>query len=79
VAWALASPNIDERQVLTAVLDEDPHLITGRPGLLIIGDKGYISAALDRCWLNAGSGYYDPRTATDDPDPANTCSNRSGS
>jgi hypothetical protein len=50
VAWALASPNIDERQVLTAVLEDDPHLITDRPGLLIIGDKGYISAALDR-WL----------------------------
>lgn len=51
VLWALATPNIDERQVLTAVLEEDPHLIHDRPGLVIIGDKGYVSAALDR-WLS---------------------------
>ena len=50
ITWALADPKIDERQVLTAVLDHDPDLLTDRPGLLIIGDKGYVSAALDR-WL----------------------------
>jgi hypothetical protein len=50
VTWALATPNLDERQVLTAVLDHDPDLLTERPGLLIIADKGYVSAELDR-WL----------------------------
>jgi hypothetical protein len=50
IAWALATPKVDERQVLTAVLDHDPDLITDRPGLLIIADKGYASAELDR-WL----------------------------
>jgi hypothetical protein len=50
ITWALADPKVDERQVLTAVLDHDPDLITDRPGLLIIADKGYTSAALDR-WL----------------------------
>jgi len=50
VAWALATPKLDERQVLTAVLDEDPHLLAERPGLLIIADKGYVSAELDS-WL----------------------------
>jgi hypothetical protein len=50
VAWALASPRIDERQVLTAIIDRDPHLISGRPGLVIIAGKGYVSQALDR-WL----------------------------
>ena len=50
IAWALADPKIDERQVLTAVLDHDPDLLTDRPGLLIIADKGYVSAELDR-WL----------------------------
>jgi hypothetical protein len=50
IAWALATPKLDERQVLTAVLEDDPHLLTDRPGLLIIADKGYVSAELDR-WL----------------------------
>ncbi|WP_203898995.1 IS982 family transposase [Virgisporangium aliadipatigenens] len=50
VTWALATPKIDERQVLTAVLDHDPNLLSDRPGLLILADKGYVSAELDR-WL----------------------------
>ncbi|MEU5786328.1 transposase [Micromonospora purpureochromogenes] len=50
MTWALANPKLDERQVLTAVLEQDPHLLRDRPGLLIIADKGYVSAELDR-WL----------------------------
>ena len=30
-----------------AVLDHDPQVIAARPGLLIIADKGYVSADLD--------------------------------
>jgi hypothetical protein len=51
IAWALATPNIDERQVLTAVIEQDTELLAERPGLLIIADKGYVSAELDR-WLS---------------------------
>jgi hypothetical protein len=29
------------------VLDEDAHLLAERPGLLILADKGYVSAELD--------------------------------
>ena len=47
ITWALAHPKLDERQVLMAVLDHDAHLLTARPGLLIIADKGYASAELD--------------------------------
>ncbi|MFI7468875.1 IS982 family transposase [Nonomuraea sp. NPDC049646] len=47
ISWALATPNIDERQVLMAICEHDPTLLADRPGLLIIGDKGYISADLD--------------------------------
>jgi len=50
ITWALANPKVDERQVLTAVLEDDPNLLSERPGLLIIADKGYVSAELDR-WL----------------------------
>ncbi|WIX85630.1 hypothetical protein [Amycolatopsis sp. DG1A-15b] len=28
VAWALADPKIDERQVLMAICDHEPHLLT---------------------------------------------------
>jgi hypothetical protein len=47
ITWALAHPKLDERQVLMAVLDQDRHLLTERPGLLLIADKGYTSAELD--------------------------------
>ncbi|MEU5908974.1 hypothetical protein [Micromonospora sp. NPDC047527] len=50
ITWALATPKVDERQVLMAVLDHDTDLIAERPGLLIVADKGYVSAELDR-WL----------------------------
>jgi hypothetical protein len=47
ITWALAHPKLDERQVLMAVFDQDRHLLTERPGLLLIADKGYTSAELD--------------------------------
>jgi Transposase DDE domain len=47
VTWALADPKLDERQVLIAILDHDPDLLTSRHGLLIVADKGYVSAELD--------------------------------
>ena len=50
ITWALASPGIDERQVLTAIIDRDQDLVSHRPGLVIIADKGYVSQELDR-WL----------------------------
>ncbi|WP_413798339.1 IS982 family transposase [Streptomyces iranensis] len=43
ITWALASPKIDEREVLTAMLDREPHLARDRSGLLLIADKGFAS------------------------------------
>ncbi|MFB7290032.1 IS982 family transposase [Actinacidiphila glaucinigra] len=48
VTWPLADPKIDERQILAALIDNEPHLAAHRPGLLILADKGYIAAELDR-------------------------------
>jgi len=48
ITWALANAKIDEREVLTAILDHDPALTADRRGLLIIADKGYVSNDLDR-------------------------------
>ncbi len=47
ISWALADPKIDERPVLRSVLDHDADLLADRPGLLLIADKGYVSAELD--------------------------------
>jgi hypothetical protein len=47
VTWALADPKLDERQVLMCMLDVDADLLAERPGLLLLADKGYISAELD--------------------------------
>ncbi|WP_425824874.1 IS982 family transposase [Streptomyces fractus] len=43
IAWALANPKVDEREVLAAMLDREPHLTADRPGLLVIADKGFTS------------------------------------
>ncbi|RFU39267.1 IS982 family transposase [Actinomadura logoneensis] len=41
ISWALANPKLDEREVVAAMLDVEPELATGRPGLLLIADKGF--------------------------------------
>ncbi|SFF31497.1 Transposase DDE domain-containing protein [Streptomyces mirabilis] len=43
ILWALANPKLDEREVLTAMLDREPDAVTDRPGLLLIADKGFAS------------------------------------
>ena len=43
ILWALATPKMDERELLTAMLDRDPETVTNRPGLLVISDKGFAS------------------------------------
>jgi hypothetical protein len=48
ITWALATPKVDEREVLTALVENEPDLARERPGLLILADKGYVSAELDR-------------------------------
>jgi hypothetical protein len=48
ITWALATPKVDEREVLAALIETEPDLAHDRPGLLILADKGYVSAELDR-------------------------------
>jgi hypothetical protein len=54
VTWALADPTLDEHQVLMAVPDHDPALLTQRPGLVVIADKGYASRELDHYLAERG-------------------------
>src|SRR4029450_3898967 len=44
VAFALANPKTDEREVLFELLDVDPGLLAERPGLVLLVDKGYRDA-----------------------------------
>jgi Transposase DDE domain len=55
--------------VLTAVLDHDPQLLTDRPGLLIIADKGYASADLDAYLAERGARLLRPSYRNRTPRP----------
>jgi hypothetical protein len=41
ILLALADPKIGEREVLTAMLDVELELVTARPGLILMTDKGF--------------------------------------
>lgn len=69
IAWALANPKVDERQVLMALLEHDPHLLVERPGLVIIADKGYVSAELDRSLAERGVQLLRPSYRNRTPRP----------
>ena len=75
ITWALADPKLDERQVLMAVLDHDPTLTADRPGLTVIGDKGYGSAELDQFLTDRGVRLLRPSYRN--RSPVSTCSSRS--
>ncbi|MGR7026202.1 IS982 family transposase [Geodermatophilus sp. URMC 62] len=69
ITWALADPKLDERQVLMCVLDEDAHLLAERPGLLILADKGYVSAELDDYLQTRGAELLRPSYRNRTPRP----------
>ena len=48
VTFALASPKTDEREVLRDLFEVEPDLLAGRPGQVILADKGYRSEELER-------------------------------
>ncbi len=79
ITWALADPKLHERQVLMAILEHDPTLTADRPGLIIISDKGYTSAELDRSLTERGVALPRPSYPNRAPTPLSTCSSRSAS
>lgn len=40
MSWCLANPKLDEREVMTALLERDHHLV--RAGQVILADKGFV-------------------------------------
>jgi hypothetical protein len=69
VLWALADPKLDEREVLTAMLDREPHLATDRPGLLIIADKGFASREFETSLALRGIELLRPARKNEEPRP----------
>jgi DDE family transposase len=69
ITWALADPKLDERQVLMCLLDVDADLLTARPGLLLIADKGYVSAELDAYLHARGAALLRPSYRNRTPRP----------
>ena len=69
VTWALADPKLDDRQVLMAILEQDPALTAGRPGLVVIADKGYVSAELDAFLADRGVQLLRPSYRNRSPRP----------
>ncbi|HEY6275218.1 MAG TPA: IS982 family transposase [Streptosporangiaceae bacterium] len=69
VSWALASPKVDEREVLRELLAHDTSLIAGRAGQTIIADKGYVSSDLDRCLHQQGLRLLRPSYRNQPPRP----------
>ena len=67
VAGAVADATADDRQVLAAVLEDDPGQLAA--------DKGYVSAELDRWLAERGARLLRRPTATGPHAPANICSN----
>ncbi len=61
---APATPKIDEREVLAAMFDREPHLAADRSGLLLICDKGFASAEFEAGLSRSASpGSARPRPA----------------
>ena len=69
ITWALANPKLDDRQLLMAILEHDPALTADRPGLVIVADKGYVSAELDAFLAARGARLLRPSYRNRTPRP----------
>jgi hypothetical protein len=69
VMWALANPKLDERDVMTAMLDIDHQLIT--TGQVILADRGYAGPGFGTVLGQLGAHLVRParKNARSDPQP----------
>jgi hypothetical protein len=63
VAWCLASPKLGERKVVAALLDHERARL--RPGLILVGDKGFAGRELDRLVAGYGAVLLRPDRANE--------------
>ncbi|CAN5917785.1 IS982 family transposase [soil metagenome] len=69
IAFALANPKIDEREVARDLFDVDPALLGSRPGQTILADKGYASAEFERYLTEHGATLIRPARKGEQPRP----------
>lgn len=69
VAWALANPKVDKREVLAGMLTQDADLLATHPGQTVIGDKGYVSKHLDAFLTGHGLTLLRPSYRNQQPRP----------
>lgn len=79
IMWALSSPKIGEREVLTAMLKVDAGLVAAREGILLISDKGFASKPFERTSPSRASNCCAPHASGRSSGSANRCSRRSAS
>jgi hypothetical protein len=69
VAFALANPKADEREVLVELLDVEPGLLAERPGLVLLADKGYRNAETEALLAAQGVRVLRPAYKGEGPRP----------
>jgi hypothetical protein len=69
VAFALANPKTDEREVLVELLDVEPGLLAERPGLVLLVDKGYRDAETEAILAAQGARVLRPAYKREPPRP----------
>ncbi len=69
VAFALANPKDDEREVLRDLLEAEPSLLGQRPGQVIVADKGYRSQEFESFLAHHDATLIRPAMAGEAPRP----------
>ena len=69
IAFALANPKTDEREVALDLFDSDPDLLAGRAGQTLVADKGYTSAEFERRLSDHGIELLRPAMKRERPRP----------
>jgi Transposase DDE domain len=67
IAFALAHPKIDERDIAIDLLDSDPTLLAGRADQALIADKGYTSAEFEARLAHHGIALIRPARRDEHP------------
>ena len=65
----MTNPKVNERDVVRDLLDIEPALLEGRPGQIILADKGYASAEFEACLGDHGATLVRPAKANEKPRP----------
>jgi hypothetical protein len=74
ILWCLANPKLDEREVMTALIEADHHLIDS--GQVILADRGFAGPEFERFCAEAGVHLVRPKRANAKSDAPRTPAER---